>query len=302
VLPPSVPTRSAQGPAMIACATCRPGPRRTLPPPLRGDDGGGCALLLLMLLMRLMRLLLGRGCCRCLCCARSSVASSSPWWWGDGDRATSDNSRCASYSRYTSWAVVMGFKLLRVLSLNCLSLRHGRSDGSGRAVAAADSAVRAPIRLLVEAGLTSTSRVFSLPQRSAGRWPPAIARRRSGRRPHPGDLAAVFGVLQSRRRDTSDAPGWPWRTARCWGQCAHDGGRLVMRASAGSTHGACRPHFSSTRAVSARMEGGPRACGVAADRWWYCGGGSSAPRSLRCRVWPGVCGRGKLSPAWCTRD
>jgi hypothetical protein len=47
---------------------------------------------------------------------------------------------------------------------------------------------------------------------------------------------------------------------------------------------------SSTRAVSACMEGGTRACGIAADRWWYRrGGGSSAPRSLRCGVvWPGV--------------
>eukprot|EP01047_Picozoa_sp_COSAG01_P054830 COSAG01_NODE_6040_length_3883_cov_3.070296_1_plen_68_part_10 len=49
-----------------------------------------------------------------------------------------------------------------------------------------------------------------------------------------------------------------------------------MRASGGSTHGACRPHFSSTRAVSARMEGGTRARGVAADRWWYRRGGGAA--------------------------
>jgi hypothetical protein len=70
----------------------------------------------------------------------------------------------------------------------------------------------------------------------------------------------------------------------------------IMRASGGSTHVACKPHFSSTRAVSARMEGGPRACGVAANHWWYRRrGGSSAPRSLRCGVWPGVCGRGKKS-------
>jgi hypothetical protein len=30
--------------------------------------------------------------------------------------------------------------------------------------------------------------------------------------------------------------------------------------------------------VSAHMEGGPRACGVAADRWWYRGGGGG-PRA-----------------------
>jgi hypothetical protein len=53
--------------------------------------------------------------------------------------------------------------------------------------------------------------------------PPAIACPRPGRRRHPGDLAAVFGALQGRRRDASDEPGRLWRTARGGGQCAHDG-------------------------------------------------------------------------------
>jgi hypothetical protein len=71
-----------------------------------------------------------------------------------------------------------------------------------------------------------------------------------------------------------------------------------MRASGGSTHVACSPHFSSTRAVSARMEGGTRACGVAADRWWYCRGGGeqrAAEHSVRGVVAAGVCRRGKKS-------
>eukprot|EP01047_Picozoa_sp_COSAG01_P082261 COSAG01_NODE_16724_length_1211_cov_0.939748_1_plen_136_part_00 len=74
---------------MIACATCRPGPRRTLPLPLRGDDGGGCALLLLMLLMRLLlpsapsQALLHRHPQRCLVAlplALRDVSAPAPAW------------------------------------------------------------------------------------------------------------------------------------------------------------------------------------------------------------------------------
>jgi hypothetical protein len=51
------------------------------------------------------------------------------------------------------------------------------------------------------------------------------------------------------------------------------------------------------------MEGGPRACGVAADRWRYCkGGGAVRLGAFGAGCGPAVCGRGKLAFTGVTVD
>jgi hypothetical protein len=86
----------------------------------------------------------------------------------------------------------------------------------------------AAVRRFIEVRPRRTE-VLSLPHRRPGRWPPAIACPRPGRRRHPGDLAAVFGDPRGGCRGASDAPGRPQWTARCRGQCAHVGGEATPR-------------------------------------------------------------------------
>jgi hypothetical protein len=134
--------------------------------------------------------------------------------------------------------------------------------------------------LLCAACPPSPPRKTALPRASS-----TARRRRASPRPPP-----ARGTSRSaRRRRSRPSPPFPPRGPSLTSACSL---ACIMRASGGSTHGACRPHFSSTRAVSARMEGGPRACGVAADRWWYCRGGE------QCASEPSVRGVARCGRPW----